>query len=44
MVLPRIALERFGRPEDVAEAVLFLAEGAHYITGSVIMVDGGLSL
>jgi len=44
MVLPRIALERFGRPEDVAEAVLFLAESANYITGSVIVVDGGLSL
>jgi 3-oxoacyl-[acyl-carrier protein] reductase len=43
-VLPRIALERFGRPEEVAEAVLFLAESANYITGSVIMVDGGLSL
>ncbi|RJX29308.1 MAG: 3-oxoacyl-[acyl-carrier-protein] reductase [Dethiobacter sp.] len=44
IVLPRIALERFGRPEEVAEAVLFLAEGANYITGSVIMLDGGLSL
>lgn len=44
MVLPRIALERFGRPEEVAEAVLFLAESANYITGSVIVVDGGLSL
>ncbi len=44
MILPRIALERFGRPEDVAEAVLFLAESANYITGSVIVVDGGLSL
>jgi 3-oxoacyl-[acyl-carrier protein] reductase len=44
MALPRIALERFGKPEEVAEAVLFLAESANYITGSVIMVDGGLSL
>lgn len=44
MILPRIALERFGKPEEVAEAVLFLAESANYITGSVIMVDGGLSL
>ncbi len=42
--LSRIALERFGRPGEVAEAVLFLAESANYITGSVIMVDGGLSL
>ncbi|NMB41599.1 MAG: 3-oxoacyl-[acyl-carrier-protein] reductase [Firmicutes bacterium] len=43
-VLPRIALERFGKPEEVAEAVLFLAKSANYITGSVITVDGGLSL
>ncbi|NLJ56094.1 MAG: 3-oxoacyl-[acyl-carrier-protein] reductase [Firmicutes bacterium] len=43
-VLPQIALQRFGKPEEVAEAVLFLARGAHYITGAVIVVDGGLSL
>ena len=43
-VVSRIALERFGRPEEVAETVLFLAERANYITGSVILVDGGLSL
>ena len=36
---------RFGRPEDVAPAVLLLCseEGA-YITGSEIVIDGGLSL
>lgn len=44
MVLPRIALERFGKPEEVAEAVLFLAESANYTTGSVILVDGGIAL
>ncbi|NMB35096.1 MAG: 3-oxoacyl-[acyl-carrier-protein] reductase [Firmicutes bacterium] len=43
-VLPHIALQRFGRPEEVAEAVLFLARSAHYVTGSVIVVDGGMSL
>jgi 3-oxoacyl-[acyl-carrier protein] reductase len=43
-VLPHIALQRFGKPEEVAEVVLFLAQGAHYITGSVIVVDGGLAL
>lgn len=43
-VLPHIALQRFGRPEEVAEVVLFLARSAHYVTGSVIVVDGGLSL
>lgn len=37
-----IPLRRMGKPEDVAEAVAFLAgDGASYITGSVINVDGG---
>ena len=36
---------RFGRPEEVAEAVLFLAsDDAAYITGEVICVDGGLHM
>ncbi len=43
-ILERIALGRFGRPEDVAETVLFLAASAHYITGQVIVVDGNLSM
>ena len=42
-VLGRLALERLGRPEDVAPLVSFLAgEGGGYITGQVIHVDGGL--
>ena len=37
-----IPLRRMGKPEDVAEAVAFLAgDGVAYITGSVINVDGG---
>lgn len=34
---------RFGKPEEVASAVAFLAsEGASYITGNVISINGGL--
>jgi 3-oxoacyl-[acyl-carrier protein] reductase len=40
-----IPARRLGQPDDVAQAVLFLAgEGASYITGQVLKVDGGLTL
>ncbi len=35
---------RNGRPEEVAEAVLFFATGPHFITGQILGVDGGLGL
>jgi len=39
----QIPLERLGTPADVAAAVVFLAsEHASYITGQVLVVDGGL--
>jgi len=38
-----IPMRRFAKPEEVAEAVAFLAsEGAAYITGDVISINGGL--
>ena len=41
--LDQIPLERFGKPEDVAEAVAFLAsDAANYITGQVLAVNGGM--
>jgi len=41
--LDNIPLGRPGTPEDVAQAVLFLAgPGASYITGQVLNIDGGL--
>jgi len=39
----RIPMRRFGRPEEIAIAVCFLAcRDASYITGSVLKVDGGI--
>jgi 3-oxoacyl-[acyl-carrier protein] reductase len=41
----RIPLGRLGKPEDVAEIVMFLASpSASYITGEVVRVDGGLAI
>ncbi len=38
-------LKRIGRPNDIAELVVFLAsDKASFITGEVIKIDGGLSL
>ena len=42
--LQRIPLGVQGNPQDIAEAALFLAERAPYVTGQIIAVDGGRSL
>jgi 3-oxoacyl-[acyl-carrier protein] reductase len=42
-MLAHIPLKRFGKPEDIAAAVKFLAsEEAGYITGAVLNVNGGM--
>ena len=42
-MLKQIPLARFGTPEDVANAIAFLAsDEAAYITGQVLVVDGGM--
>ena len=39
----RILLHRVGRPEEVAQAVLFLVKN-DYVTGEVVTIDGGLTM
>lgn len=41
-IMERIPLGRMGKPEEVAQAVNFLATSASYITGSVLHVNGGM--
>ena len=44
-IITEIPMGRTGKPEDVAEAVAFLAsEQAGYITGEVLRVDGGMAM
>lgn len=40
-----IPMGSFGKPEDIAKAVAFLAsDGARYITGQVLSIDGGMAM
>jgi acetoacetyl-CoA reductase len=41
-ILAKIPMERFGRPEEVAQAVHFLVANGDYITGQVFEINGGL--
>lgn len=44
-MLKNIPLARFGQPQDIAKAVLFLVSPwADYITGQVLQVDGGMAI
>lgn len=43
-IVERVPARRCGRPEDIAAAVVFLARDASYVTGTILTVDGGLSL
>jgi len=40
-MISRTPLKRIGKPDDIAETVLFLVGDADFITGQVIAVDGG---
>ena len=42
-LLKLVPLGRMGKPEEVAEAVAYLA-GASYVTGEVLRVDGGIAM
>jgi NAD(P)-dependent dehydrogenase (short-subunit alcohol dehydrogenase family) len=42
-VLSQIPMRRFGKPEEVADAVIFLSlPSSSYITGHVLNVNGGM--
>lgn len=44
-VLNEIPLKAFGKPEDIANAALYLASDmARYVTGTTLAVDGGLTM
>jgi NAD(P)-dependent dehydrogenase (short-subunit alcohol dehydrogenase family) len=43
-IISATPLRKAGRPEDIAEMVLFLATRSDFITGQVFVVDGGKSI
>ncbi|MDR2677131.1 MAG: 3-oxoacyl-[acyl-carrier-protein] reductase [Puniceicoccales bacterium] len=44
-ILSSIPMKRLGKPEDIAHAVVFLvSDAAAYVTGQVLVVDGGMGM
>ena len=44
-IADRVPLQRIGTPQDVADCVVFLlSQGAQYMTGQIVQVDGGLAM
>ena len=44
MISSTVPLGRFGRPDEIAKAVVFLASAdASYVTGTELFVDGGVA-
>ena len=41
-IAKEVPLRRVARPEEVAEAILFLVKGPPYVTGTTLTIDGGL--
>ena len=40
-VIRRVPLQRWGSPQDIANAVLFAIQGTDFMTGTTVFVDGG---
>nr|MDW7564857.1 pteridine reductase [Nitrosomonadaceae bacterium] len=43
-IISKTLLKRMGEPDDIARTVLFLIADAPYVTGQIIVVDGGRSV
>lgn len=43
-IIAKTLLKRTGSPDDIARALLFLAQDAPYVTGQILAVDGGRSV
>ncbi|MEE8221826.1 MAG: SDR family oxidoreductase, partial [Woeseiaceae bacterium] len=43
-IVGQIPLKRPGDPDDIAACVLYLVRDADYVTGQIIVVDGGRSI